>query len=447
MTQSLYRPIDKNLWIERLMAIVVTIVVVISLFDFTYLAWRNVYVAKLPAVTQFYDRYKGIEPHRETKRYLDAVTQLKVTIAKTGLNSNQTKVWLDDLAELSVGMIHSNPFEIAHQSGHLEKIKNDFRDRIGNDSAKGAMRTFWSQAYLNKAGWEKESAWFDHQIRPLMATNYYRRLDESGNYIDRFWEIDRVFIGIFAIELLCRIIYLHRRVRGMTWQQAIIWRWYDLLLLLPLWQFLRAITAIIRLNQAELIDLNRIQTDLNQLFVSQLTQEISDAVVVQVLQQTQSAVKSGEVTKFIRTHIDRPLVDTNNINEVEEIVKFILEMIIYRIVPKIQPDLEAIVRHLCQQTLLESPAYRNLQLLPGIKGISGQTIDRIVSETSATIYTALAKTIADENTRKLIHHLANNLTHTLGTEMSREKGFGVLELLIADLIREIELTYNSKQED
>jgi hypothetical protein len=442
MIETFYPTTKKNLWFERLMAVIVTIAMLISLFDLFYLPWRSFYLVRIPAIVKFYDPYKGIEPHRETKRYLNSVKQLKNTVAKTGLNSTQTKVWLDDLSELSIGMIHSNPFDTAHQTGHLEKIKNELRDRVNNDSAKGAFRTFWSATYLSKAGWEKEIGFFDRQIAPLMATNYYRRLDESGNYLDRFWEIDLIFISIFAIELLGRVIYLHRRYRGMTWQQAIVWRWYDLILLIPPLHFIRIVPAVIRLNQAEIINLQTIQSSLNRLFVSQITNEISDAVVLQVIHQTQTAVRQGEIAQLLRKYLRQP-VDTNNINEVEQILKLILETAIYRILPQIQPDLEALIQHLCQQALLESPAYRNLQLLPGIDRISTQTIDRIITETSQIIYTALTKVIADDGTGKLTHQLANHLTQAIGDEMQNGRAIVNLESLIYDLLQEIKLTYQS----
>jgi hypothetical protein len=432
---------QRNLWFERLMAIVVTIAMLLSLFDLFYLPWRSFYLKRIPEVVALYDPYKGIEPHRETQRYLQAVKQLKNTVAATNLNSAQTKVWLDELGELSIGMIHSNPFETAHQSGHLEKIKNEMRDRVNNDSAKGAFRTFWSQPYLNRMGWDKEIAFFDRRIAPLIATNYYRRLNEAGEYLDRFWEIDIIFIGIFAIELIGRVIYFHRAYRGMTWQQAIIWRWYDLILLLPPLHFLRIVPAIVRLHQAEIIDLRGIQASLNRQFVGQITDEISEAVVLQVLHQTQTAVRQGEISQLIRRHLSTSYIDINNVNEIEQLVKLGLETAIYRILPQIQPDLEAIVRHLCQQALLESPAYRNLQLLPGVSQISTQTIDRIIAETAQIIYTSLTKVIADDDTGKLTHQLAIHLTAAISSELQNGRAIVKVEALVYDLLQEIKLTY------
>ena len=161
------------------MAIIASIGFVVSIFDLTYIPARDFYFRNLPIVVQTYDRFKGIEPNRETERYLNAVEQLKLTVHQAGLASAPTQSWLQELDTLSTSLIQNNPFQIAGKTGNLEKIKNDVRDRVQNQSAKGAFSTFWSQAYLTKAGWDKEIEFYDRQIKPLLVTNYYRRLNES----------------------------------------------------------------------------------------------------------------------------------------------------------------------------------------------------------------------------------------------------------------------------
>ena len=138
------------------MAIIASIGFVVAMFDLTYIPNRDFYFRNLPPVVREYDRFKGIEPHRETERYLNAVEQLKLTVKQTGLASSQTQSWLQELDTLSVSMIQNNPFQVAQKTGNLEKIKNEVRDRVQNQSAKGAFQTFWSQDYLTKFGWERE---------------------------------------------------------------------------------------------------------------------------------------------------------------------------------------------------------------------------------------------------------------------------------------------------
>ncbi len=426
------------------MAIIASIGFLVAMFDLTYIPWRAFYFKNIPQVTQFYDRYKGIEPHRETQRYLNAVEQLKSVVKSNGLASAEAQSWLQDLDALSVSMIQNNPFQVAGKTGNLEKIKNEIRDRVGNQSAKGAFQTFWSQAYLTKTGWEREIGFYDTKIKPLIVTNYFRGIDESGDFIDRFWEIDIIFIGIFAGEFLGRNFYIRRHNRKTSWQQVVIWRCYDLLLLLPFARLLRIIPVVVRWHQAKFIDLEIIRLEVNRLLVGQVINDLTDAVVIQVLQKTQSAVKQGQIIKLAGGYLKGPHIDLNNINEIEEIVELILEIVVYRVIPKIQPDLEAIFRHLFNRALLESPAYRNLQLLPGIGELPAQAIDRVVKEVSASIYIALTKVITDPDRGKLSQQLAANLTQAIGDEMQRGQTIIKIESLLYDLIEEIKVNYSNK---
>jgi hypothetical protein len=428
------------------MAIIAAIGFTIAIFDLTYIPCRDFYFRNLPIVVRSYDRYKGIEPHRETERYLNAVEQLKLTVNKTGLASSQTQSWLQELDGLSVSMIQNNPFQVAGKTGNLEKIKNEVRDRVQNQSSKGAFATFWSQDYLTKAGWGKELKFYEQKVKPLIITNYYRRLNEAGSYVDDFWQIDIIFIGIFAIELIWRVYDICRHNRRVSWQQAIVRRWYDLILLLPFAQFLRIIPVTIRLNQASLINLDFIQSELNSLFVGQIVEELTDAVIIQVLQQTQGAMKQGQLTNTIGGYLKRPHVDLNNVNEIEAIVELILEIVVYRVVPKIQPDLEAIFRHLFHKALLESPAYRNLQLIPGIGELPAQAIDRAIKEISTSIYTAMTKVLEDPDSGKLSRRLAENLTRSIGDEIQRGQTVIKIESLLYDLLEEVKVTYRSKEQ-
>jgi hypothetical protein len=427
------------------MAIMAAMSFVVSIFDLTYVPARDFYFRNLPIVVQTYDRFKGIEPHRETVRYLNAVAQLKNTVKQTGLASAQTQSWLQELDTLSTSMIQNNPFQVAGKTGNLEKIKNDVRDRVQNQSAKGAFNTFWSQDYLTTAGWDREIQFFDRTIEPLIITNYYRRLNDSGNYVDDFWQIDAIFIGIFAGELLGRIFFVRRRDRQLRWQQVIIRRWYDLILLLPFAQFLRIIPVIVRLKQAKLIDTELIESELNRLFVGQIVIELTEAVILETLQQTQAAIRDGQLAVVIRSYLNTPHVDLNNINEIEGLIEIILEIVVYRVIPKVQPDLEAILRFLFQKALSESPAYRNLQMLPGIGELPAQAIDRVVAEVSASIYTAITKLLEDPDSAKLSRRLAENFTQSIGSEMQRGQTATKIESLVYDLIEEIKVTYRNRE--
>jgi hypothetical protein len=170
------KPISpRNLWFERLMALLASANLLLVLFDLSYVPWRNLYIHKLPQVTQVYDRVKGIEPHRETVQYLKTVDALIEQVSQTGLRSPQVETTLAELRNLSNEMVDSNPFTGVGKSGTLEKIKNRMRDRINVESSKNAFSIFWSQAYLSKRDWTQEIDFFNQAISCYQLLPSYRR--------------------------------------------------------------------------------------------------------------------------------------------------------------------------------------------------------------------------------------------------------------------------------
>ncbi|HEY9806402.1 MAG TPA: hypothetical protein V6D04_07520, partial [Candidatus Obscuribacterales bacterium] len=234
----------RNLWFERVMAILASANLLLVLFDVSYVPLRDFYFLRLPRLvpparnlTKLYDPVKAIEPHRDTQNYLQAVADLEAQVAKTGISSPEVEPYLEQLRSLSTEMIDSDPFRVANKSGTLEKIKNRMREHIYNQrqrvSSRQSFNRFWSQEYLVAAGWRNEIEFFNQEIQPLIASNYFRPLGETGDFVSYFWRIDLPFVVIFGVEFLARTFYISRRHTGVSWLDAMLWRWYDIFLWLP----------------------------------------------------------------------------------------------------------------------------------------------------------------------------------------------------------------------
>jgi hypothetical protein len=430
------RAADKNLWWERGLAILIAVNFGWVLFDLSYVPWRNLYFHYLPTLTKVYDPLKGIEPHRETSKYLATVDRFK----KQNLQSPTT---LKELVDQSLQTIETNPFQGAGKSGALEKIKNRMRDHTGKESSKEAFRVFWSEANFTGTKKASEIAFFDRQIRPLFDINYFREIGENGEPIDHFWLIDLGFGSIFLLDLLLRLRRMRRQNPRLSWRSALIDRWYDLLLILPLVRPLRIISLMIRWHQARLINLDYIQHQLNTRFVNEFADELTQVVINQVLNQAQGAIKSGTATQLITTRLLRPYVDLNDVNEVEAIAQIILEIAIYRVLPKIQPDLEEIVSNLVQKASIDSPAFQNLKLIPGFAEAPHQLIDQIVRQVSEALYLGLTKSLNDPQNGKLAKRLAENFIEALGAELQKGQTVSKLESLVVDMLAEMKASYTN----
>jgi hypothetical protein len=439
-----------QLGFERLMAITATVNLCLVMFNLTYVPWRDFYWRRFPQITQIYDPVKGIEPHRETKNYLETVAALEEQVSQTGLKSPQAKTKLEEISLLSREMIDSNPFAGAGKSGTLEKIKNRMRDRISKASAKQAFNTFWSQEYLTQQGWNPEINFFNQKIKPLIASNYYRKIGEDGEPIDDFWLIDLPFVALFAVELLLRTFHIRRSHPGFSWLDAALWRWYDLFLLLPFWRWLRVIPVLIRLNQAQLLNLYPVWRQINQGIVANFAEELTEIVVVRVINQIQGSIKRGELTRWLSQQENlRPYIDINNVNEMEAIASLLVQTVVYEVLPQIQPEIAAILRHNIATVLDQVPIYRNLQSLPGVGQAQTHFNEQLATQITTNLYNAVVSAVKDPVSAKLTSQLVQRFSQALSTEVQKKHVLSEIQTLLFDFLEEVKLNYVQRlsQED
>jgi hypothetical protein len=430
-----------NLWRERAVALLAAANLGLVIFDLTYVSWRGFYLRVLPEVTKTYDPIKGIEAHRETSKYLQTVDKLR----QQNLQSPAAAAVMKDLADQSIRMIETNPFQLVGKTGSLEKIKNRLRDRMGQESAKDSFRQFWSPAHLTPARAAQELAFFDRDIRPLIAANYFRESGENGDFVDWFWAIDLGFVGIFGLDILLRAWERRRKSPQRPWRAILLERWYDLPLLLPVMRWLRVMPVAIRWHQAGWIDLSQWQEQVNRMFVAGFADEMTQTVVTHVLGQAESAISSGTVSQLVRSRLLRTHVDLNGVNEVEAIAQLVLEVLIYRVVPKIQPDLEQLAARLLQQAIEESPALQSLKLFPGLTEAPQQLIDTVIRQVSDALYLGLTKALNDPQNGRLAKQLAEHLTAAVGQELQKGQTIDKVEALVVDLLAELRVTYGEPE--
>jgi hypothetical protein len=447
----------RQIWFERLMAVIATSNFLLVVFDTTYIGWRDFYLKKLPQLTQLYDPVKGIEPHRDVVTYIKTVQQLEEQVAQTGLQSTQVASKLEEVRRLSSEMIDSNPFAAVGKSGTLEKVKNQIRERLtsrearttqpnanltSKRSAKSAFNTFWSQAYLSEQGWKQEINYFNQQLKPLITTTYYRQIGENGEFKDRFWLIDLPFLAIFATEFLGRIYLVKRRNPEFSYLESILWRWYDLFLLLPFFRLLRVIPVLIRLDKAHLINFQPIRKQLHQGIVANFAEELTEIVIIRVINQVQTSVQRGELTKWLtQAETSRPYIDINDVNEIEAITSILTQAILYQVLPKIQPEITAILRHTIDSALNQTPIYRNLQHLPGVGQAQTQLSEQIATEIATNLYKAIIASVEDPVSGKLSRQLLQRFTDTLGGEIQKKQVVSEVQNLLSDFLEEVKINY------
>jgi hypothetical protein len=451
---------QRNLWYERIMALIAAANLGLVMFDMAYVPWRNfllqrtVQVASwriplpLPDVTPLYDPIKGIEPHRDTQKYIKTVQQLETDLQQFGIDSPQVAQQLETLRQRSVEMVDTNPFSAANKSGTLEKIKNRMRDRVfakdnPEASSRKAFEQFWSADYLKQKGVQPELKFFKDDIQQLIETNYYRSIGENGEPTSLFFVLDTPFVALFAFELLCRSFLISRRSR-IKWIDAILWRWYDLIFLIPFWRFMRILPVIIRLDQAKLIRLDRLRDQATQGFVSNIAGELTQAVLNESLGQVQVALKQGGLAKQLLSRIDKPYKDLNDKDELQELVSQTLKLTVYQVLPKIKPDIEALLRHPIEAVLEQTPGYGILKSVPFVGGVPNQVNQQLITTATEGAYQALIVALEDKVAAELVSQLIRNFGKVLVQELQSGKSLDEIQSLLNELVEEVRINYVDK---
>ncbi|MBE9124793.1 MULTISPECIES: hypothetical protein [unclassified Coleofasciculus] len=482
------RKISRTLWFERIMAILALLNLILVFFDLTYVPLRNFWLHRriqvfsfeigpfesegfpvpipIPDITPLYDPIKGIEPYRDTQLYLETVNELQQELKlpqelitgglrspeveqqllvklREDLRSPEVEVLLAELRDRSEDMIDTNPFQVAEKTGTLERIKNRIRAEVPNeeDSAKEAFLQFWSEDYLAENPLQKLN-FFNEEIKPLLETNYYRPIGETGDFVNYFGVIDFPFFALFATEFLARTWFISRRRTGVSWLDAMLWRWYDIFLLIPLWRWLRIIPVTIRLDQAKLIDLSAIQKQARQGFVAEIAGEMTQVVVIQVISEVQRSIRQGEFANWLTQREVRPYIDINNTDEVATLTKLVMQMTVYEVLPKIRPDVEALLEHNLQKILNQSPAYQRLEQLPGLGAFGNQLTERLVKEITQALYDGLHKAFEEDPAGdQLLQQLIKHLGEAYGTQIQAAKTLTEIQSLLTDLLEEVKINY------
>lgn len=452
------------------MSLIATINLIVVAFDLSYVSLRDFWLSgqvrlgdvktayvelegiKLDLIPQNisdfivqYDVVKGIVPNRDTEDYLLKVDRLKQELIADNnyLESKKVANLLGDLRRQSIEIVQTNPFAEANKTGNLERIKNRMRAYLPNadDSAKQAFWKFWTPDYFLRNP-NQHLEFFEREIEPLFATNYYRQIGENGGFVNLFGFIDFPFGVLFALEFLVRTWFISRRRTGVSWLDAMLWRWYDIFFLIPFWRWLRVIPLTVRLNQARIINLDSIQKQISQGVVAGIAEDITEVVVIRLVNQIQTSIRQGDLGKLISAGEANPYIDINNTNETAEIVRILAKTIVDRVLPAIQPEAETLLQYSLDKALKHSPAYQGIKLLPGgdrtITNLSHQLVSQSYSAFNSALQAALEE---DEQFERLLESLVANVGKSFSTELQAQRSLHQIEFLLVDLLEEIKINY------
>ena len=381
---------------DRFVAVWASLNLVWVAFDITYLPlrtfWlqRNLYpipsvplvvpLTVIPDVTPLVDPIKGIEPHRETQAYIEQFRRLDAALLAlpAGQRPQAAQVaLLNRQVQLTVQMVDSNPFQASGATGTLEKIKNRLRQRADRDSPRQASGLLLSPDWIQAKDWNSERRFWNDQILPLVATNYWRSIDENGRPTDHFWRIDLLlFQSVFGLDILLRLIRMRRRLPGLSWGDALLRRWSDLPLLLPFWRWLRLMPVLERLQTSGLVNFEPLRAVVSRGVVALLAVELFEVLSLQILDGTQGLIRSRRWPQRLRALRSHQSVASRDERALVELVRIWAPLLLSRVAPRLAPELQGLLGYSLRQSLdrtVVPPPLRQLQpLLQVESGISRQ---------------------------------------------------------------------------
>ena len=422
-------------------------------FDITYVPLRTFWLqrnltplpqvplvvplAVLPDITPFYDPVKGIEPHRETQAWLASFQRLDQALLQGAPPAAIAPLRRRQL-DLTVQMINENPFAASGNSGTLEKLKNRLRQRAGVDSAKQAAARLLADPWLAERGWRQERRFWQQQILPLVATSYWRSIDENGRPTDHFWRFDLLlFQSVFALDILLRVLRLRHRFPALSWRDALLRRWIDLPLLLPFWRWLRLAPVVERLSSAGLINVEPLRAAISRVVVALLALELFEVLALQLVDGTQSLIRSPQWPRWIRSLRSHQTVVLGQQQELVELVRLWGPLLLGQVTPRLSPELQGLLGHALQQSLRELPG--GAVVPPALtRQLAAGMVDSLVDLSRGT-----ADRLAQSDARQveLLQSIVDRFWEELATALERGSTLERSQMLLFTLLQQLKRNY------
>ncbi|MEG4327964.1 hypothetical protein [Microcoleus sp. herbarium5] len=256
---------------------------------------------------------------------------------------------------------------------------------------------------------------------------------------DQFWRIDTYFIGFFGAEFLIKSLFHTRRKPGVTWFNFVLRRWYEVFLVMPIWQGWRILPVLVRLHKSGLVNLDRVVAQVTYEPVAYLANTMSEYMMVRFINQAKSSIKQGDAAQMLLAQ--QPYLHVNQENTIEQITKRILDLTIYKVLPQVQPDLEELLHHNLEATIKQSDFYQILQNFSPINILPTEMTEQLANYLAQTAVDVVSTTYEDDKGRKILDNFSQEFNQSLRRELQDEKTIGELQSLLSDLLEEVKLNY------
>lgn len=407
-------------------------------FDFSYMTVRHQYLKVAPGLVAQYDKIKGIEPHRSTHGYLQAADRA-FALALEDPGSPAAAEAEAAMGLASVALVDEDPFSAQGLRGAFEQWKSQGRKRMGQDSSKGSWKAFWSPTHLSdRQKIVAEKAWFDAKVRPLLAQNFYRHYGEDGQPIDHFKWIDLAFMPIFLLEFAVRGVVGVRRGRYRHAKAFFEARWYDAVYALPLVGYLLPAVVVAPLHLVRVVSVAQRMQRLGLINplrgVQRQAQKVLDAINLDIRTDIFTDLQADVQRLDLADSLQRLSPEERKI--LTRWVERNLVMGLTRVLPEVQPELEALVAAAVRQAITEAPAYKELaSRLPFLGDLPNRVIPAMVGQVAASSQSLVAAALTDPANQAAIDRLIDAVMASL-LRHEAEVGTDVVKGIVVNQLEE-----------
>ena len=247
---------------------------------------------------------------------------------------------------------------------------------------------------------------------------------------------DMGFVTIFVTELTLRWVNAIRKNTYHKWFWYPFIHWYDTLGCLPLGSFrflrlFRVVAILVRLQKLEVIDLRK--TYVYTLFIKYyriFVEEVSDRVVVNVLENMQEEIKEGNpVVEEIVRDVIQPKKEV-----LVEWVSHRMKMVVEHNYERKRDELKTTLQHFTKEALANNKEVKNITNIPIVGKQITEQLEGAISGVTFNVMDAAIRSLASDDNKLFIEETVDMIFDTiLLTEQDRQLNDITIEIVTQSL--------------
>nr|MDJ0648073.1 hypothetical protein [Xenococcaceae cyanobacterium MO_188.B19] len=136
-------------------------------------------------------------------------------------------------------------------------------------------------------------------------------------------------------------------------------------------------------------------------------------------------------------------------DKINAIIDRLIRLTIYKVLPEVKPDVEALLRHSLSGALKESDVYQAFKKIPGFTNLPQDVTEQLTDYLAEATYNVLVNSYTDEKGKVMFDRLSDNFTQHLRQQLQNQTTQTEIQSLLSDLLEEWKLNYikGSSQRD